>query len=280
MNNTNTSIITLNEEAQAVREHPALCRSIFQNSEFGELEVMYIDDKAYFPATECAKILGYSNPRDAIQKHCRWVAKRDVPHPQSPDKTIEKNYIPEGDLYRLITHSNLPAAEKFESWVFDDVLPTIRRQGYYSAIPDEELFNAIKNKMRLGDGSFRDGMQAAEREVRNERWVETEMMWNNRGDLTLLNVDERVAEIWKDDREMYAKAKSHVRGLLREDMRTAGWLPWKKCVWATKKPSNKGDDSPETFFRVADIEGGCTIRDLKRMLHELEDLKARVMSAI
>ena len=43
------------------------------------------------------------------------------------------NFIPEGDLYRLITHSKLPAAEKFESWVFDEVLPSIRKTGGYSA---------------------------------------------------------------------------------------------------------------------------------------------------
>lgn len=44
------------------------------------------------------------------------------------------NFIPEGDLYRLIIHSRLPAAERFEKWVFDEVLPTIRREGGY--IPD------------------------------------------------------------------------------------------------------------------------------------------------
>ena len=43
---------------------------IFQNSEFGELEILIIDGKEYFPAIECAKILGYKNPHDAIKKHC------------------------------------------------------------------------------------------------------------------------------------------------------------------------------------------------------------------
>ena len=47
------------------------------------------------------------------------------------------SFIPEGDVYRLITHSKLPGAEKFESWVFDDVLPSLRKDGYYSLAPQE-----------------------------------------------------------------------------------------------------------------------------------------------
>lgn len=107
---------------------------VFQNSEFGELGVLEIEGKPYFPATACAKILRYANPKDAIKRHCRWGVKHDLPHPQNPDKTISMNFIPEGDLYRLITHSKLPAAERFEKWVFDEVLPTIRKTGGYGRV--------------------------------------------------------------------------------------------------------------------------------------------------
>lgn len=104
---------------------------VFQNSEFGELGVLEIDGKPYFPATTCAKALGYVKPHNAIVRHCRYSLKRGVPHPQSPDKIITVNFIPEGDLYRLITHSKIPSAERFEKWVFDEVLPTIRKTGSY-----------------------------------------------------------------------------------------------------------------------------------------------------
>ncbi|MDR1206065.1 MAG: phage antirepressor KilAC domain-containing protein [Peptococcaceae bacterium] len=103
----------------------------FHNDEFGSMDILMIDGKPYFPATECAKALGYRNPHDAISKHCRYLAKREVPHPQSPGKTVEANFIPEGDLYRLIIRSKLPAAERFEKWVFDEVLPAIRKHGAY-----------------------------------------------------------------------------------------------------------------------------------------------------
>lgn len=106
---------------------------VFQSSEFGELGVLIIEGREYFPATACAKILGYSNTKDAIKRHCRWVVKHDLPHPQNPEKTIEMNFIPEGDLYRLIVSSKLPTAERFERWIFDEVLPALRRQGYYGS---------------------------------------------------------------------------------------------------------------------------------------------------
>ena len=104
---------------------------IFENQEFGNIRTVLIEDKPYFVAGDVAKALGYANTRDAISKHCRWVAKCDIPHPQSRTKTIEVNAIPEGDIYRLIAHSELPTAEKFESWVFDEVLPSIRKHGAY-----------------------------------------------------------------------------------------------------------------------------------------------------
>lgn len=104
---------------------------VFRHAEFGELSLIETDGKTYFPATSCAKTLGYTNPHKAINDHCRYLTKREVPHPQNPGKLITMNFIPEGDLYRLIVHSRLPAAEKFERWVFDEVLPAIRRQGGY-----------------------------------------------------------------------------------------------------------------------------------------------------
>ena len=106
---------------------------VFQNSEFGELGVLELEGKPWFPANRCAKVLGYKRPNDALHAHCRYTAKYRIPHPQNPSKEIEVNFIPEGDLYRLITHSKLPAAERFEKWVFDEVLPSIRKTGGYGS---------------------------------------------------------------------------------------------------------------------------------------------------
>ena len=115
----------------------------FHSKEFGSIDIMLIDGKPYFPATECAELLGYSKPHNAIERHCRYSLKRGVPHPQNPAKIIERNFIPEGDLYRLIIRSKLPAAERFEHWVFDELLPTIRKYGAY--VTDDTLDEMLRS---------------------------------------------------------------------------------------------------------------------------------------
>lgn len=92
---------------------------IFTSAEFGTLRTIEENGKIMFVASDVAKMLGYSNPRDAISRHCKGVAKHDT---LTNGGKQSVSIITEGDVYRLITHSKLPAAEKFESWVFDEVL--------------------------------------------------------------------------------------------------------------------------------------------------------------
>lgn len=101
---------------------------IFSSEEFGEIRTIEIDGKPYFVATDVATALGYVNPRKAVNDHCKGVTKRDTP---TSSGVQSMSYINEGDLYRLIMKSKLPSAEKFESWVMDEVLPTIRKTGGY-----------------------------------------------------------------------------------------------------------------------------------------------------
>ena len=103
---------------------------VFRNEQFGEVRMIEEDGKILFCGSDCAKALGYSRPGKAIIDHCKGVLKRDT---LTAGGKQAVSFIPEGDLYRLITHSKLPAAEKFESWVFDEVLPSIRKHGGYIA---------------------------------------------------------------------------------------------------------------------------------------------------
>jgi len=123
----------------------------FSSQEFGSVRIIEEDGKYLFCGIDVASALGYSKPRNAITAHCRYALKRGVPHPQAPDKLMEMFFIPEGDVYRLIVQSKLPSAERFESWVFDEVLPTIRKHGAYVTDtvlnnPDllEQALNALK----------------------------------------------------------------------------------------------------------------------------------------
>lgn len=113
---------------------------VFVNEQFGEIRTIQTgDNKTLFCGNDIAIALGYKKPREAIRTHCRYAVKYAIPHPQSINKTIDTAFIPEGDVYRLIIRSKLPSAERFERWVFDDILPTIRKHGMFAT--DELLSN-------------------------------------------------------------------------------------------------------------------------------------------
>ena len=108
---------------------------IFENEEFGEIRTTTINNKPYFCASDIASALGYAKPNNAIATHCRATLKQGT---LISGKMQKINFITEGDVYRLIMKSKLPSAEKFESWVMDEVLPSIRKHGMYAK---EELLD-------------------------------------------------------------------------------------------------------------------------------------------
>lgn len=109
---------------------------VFTNEQFGNVRTLTEGETVLFCGTDVASVLGYQNTRDAISRHCRGVVKRDVPTTSGEQ---EMSFITEGDVYRLIVRSNLPAAESFERWVFEEVLPAVRKHGMYAK--DELLDN-------------------------------------------------------------------------------------------------------------------------------------------
>lgn len=106
---------------------------IFENPEFGNVRVIEQNGEPWFVASDVAKALGYENPSRDVQRHCKKVNKF------SPTESVGTPYniIPESDVYRLIMRSNLPNAERFQDWVCEDILPSIRKTGGYgvAALP-------------------------------------------------------------------------------------------------------------------------------------------------
>ena len=103
---------------------------IFENPEFGNIRVLTIENEPYFVGNEIAKILGYSNTRDALAKHVENEDKNTVAIHDgigNPNKVI----INESGLYSLILSSKLPTAKRFKRWVTSEVLPAIRKHGAY-----------------------------------------------------------------------------------------------------------------------------------------------------
>ena len=101
----------------------------FYNSMFGELRILeHNDGRVLICGKDVASALGYKDTSYAIQAHCKGVC--EIPTPTNGGMQMMK-FITEGDMYRLIAQSKLPNAEKFEIWVFDEVLPSIRKHGAY-----------------------------------------------------------------------------------------------------------------------------------------------------
>lgn len=102
---------------------------VFETQEREQFRIIDRDGEPWFVAKDVASILGYSNPQKAIRDHCKAAEKVGVNETFTLDpQTI---VIPERDLYRLIIRSKLPTAERFEEWVFGEVLPSIRKTGGY-----------------------------------------------------------------------------------------------------------------------------------------------------
>ena len=138
---------------------------IFENSEFGSVRTVDFNGKTYFVANDVAKALGYVETAKAIRTHCKGVSEMDIPTNGGIQKV---KIIPEGDIYRLVIKSKLPEADKFERWIFDEVLPSIRKHGLYAV---DELINnpelAIKAFTALKEE--REKRLAAEQVIEEQR---------------------------------------------------------------------------------------------------------------
>lgn len=116
---------------------------------FSQVRTLEVDGQIWFVANDVATTLGYSSPRDAIIRHCKsdGVVKRDVVTTNKNTPIQSMNTINEPNLYRLIVKSQLASAERFEKWVFEEVLPSIRNKGYYGKIDRSAMPNfAIRYK--------------------------------------------------------------------------------------------------------------------------------------
>lgn len=110
--------------------------TVFDNPEFGSIRTLEIDGQPFWVAIDVAKALGYKNVRDAIRRHCCGSVKHALI--DRLNRTQEVYIIPESDLYRLIVHSKLKSARRFEKWIFEEVLPQIRRTGSYTVPQNNE----------------------------------------------------------------------------------------------------------------------------------------------
>jgi prophage antirepressor-like protein len=115
----------------------------YQSSEeqiLSEIRTVEIDGEIWFVASDVARTLGYAKPNNAINTHCKLkgTLKQGIP---TNSGNQEMTLINEPNVYRLIIKSQLPTAERFESWLFEDVIPSIRKQGFYGKIDRSQVPN-------------------------------------------------------------------------------------------------------------------------------------------
>ncbi len=145
------------------------------NIKFGKLKI-YIDSEGreWFPATELAEMSGYKNPQEAIRKHCKEKGCTIRSVLTSGGKQSKK-YINEGNLYRLLAKSKIEGAEEFESWIFDEILPMIRRTGMYMT---DNVWDQLSNdptkfgELLIEYGKTKDGLK--EVKAKNDLLMHTE----------------------------------------------------------------------------------------------------------
>lgn len=113
---------------------------IFKNEQFGQIRTIDENGKVLFCGSDVAKALGYKRPNDAISAHCKGTVKRRTPTNGGMQEML---FVTEGDIYRLAAKSELPGADAFESWIFDEVLLSIRKHGEY--------VTSQKAQQRLGE---------------------------------------------------------------------------------------------------------------------------------
>lgn len=109
-----------------------------------QIRTVEIDGEIWFVAKDVAEALGYKNTQAAVRKHCKKPQPVGGDQNAHPSLDSQTTIIPEPDLYRLIVRSKLPSAEKFEEWIFEEVIPSIRKKGFYGKINRTELPNFIE----------------------------------------------------------------------------------------------------------------------------------------
>lgn len=166
---------------------------VFNNNEFGAVRTIEINNKPYFCGSDVAKALGYAIPSKAINTHCKGVSKMEVP---TKGGVQEMLFISEGDVYRLIAKSKLPSAEKFESWVFDEVLPSIRKHGIYATdelLNNPDLFISVLQdlKKEREEKAKLEGENKMQKQIIGELQPKanyTDVILNNKGLVTITQI--------------------------------------------------------------------------------------------
>lgn len=244
---------------------------IFENEEFGKVRTVDIDGKTYFVGSDIAKSLGYSIPHKAVQTHCKGVLKRNIPTNGGNQEVL---VIPEGDIYRLIIKSQLPSAERFESWIFDEVIPSIRKNGMYvtpELSPELQMLQGLLNQM----------VQKELADKERDKQIEIAQETANKAVQTTEQIKEEIIapfDNWRNDintkvKEIAIKANMQYQTLFSEMYKE---LEMKAGCDLSVRQRNKRERMKNGGSRKTDIDKETTklaiIEDDKRLKQIFDDI--------
>lgn len=111
---------------------------IIQVSYFGQVRTIVVNAQVLFAATDVAKCLGYANPKDAVIRHCKSDGVVFCDLIDTMGRNQKAKFITKGNVIRLVASSELPQAKKVESWIFDEVIPSVLETGGYIATKNDD----------------------------------------------------------------------------------------------------------------------------------------------
>lgn len=104
--------------------------TLFKNDMFGEIRNVMEGATPWFVANDVAKALGYKDPVHTV-RNIVWEENKGVAEISTPGGKQKVTIINEAGVYQLIFRSKLDSAKQFQKWVFEEVLPSIRKNGFY-----------------------------------------------------------------------------------------------------------------------------------------------------
>lgn len=213
---------------------------VFENPTFGQVRTIEIDNEPWFVGRDVAKALGYSNTRDAIDRHVETEDKNTVVNPDGKRGNPNMTIINESGLYSLILSSKLPGAKEFKRWVTSEVIPSIRKTGGYikgqeTMTPEELMAKALMvAQQTLADREARISQLTVDKAIMQpkadyfDELVERGLLTNFRETAKQLGIPPKKFVNWLlEHKYLYRDKKGK---LLAYEQKNNGLFELKECV--------------------------------------------------
>lgn len=180
----------------------------FEKAELGQVRTVMVDGEPWFIAVDVCRILDLTDVSKSVSRLDEDEKGTNSIRTLGGEQEVLT--INEPGLYSLILTSRKEEAKRFKRWVTHEVLPTIRRQGFYSMLTPEKLMEVLTEKYRE-DKTYLDSIDKAAikkavlNETREARLLETRKLWTNIYEYEWTDFAKEIKKIWRGDMPMLHK---------------------------------------------------------------------------